>query len=63
MIMAAQFCRFFFDIFCITKCDKAILLQSVAVYYYKVRQVLQSVTDYYYKVCQVLQSVTDFITK
>ena len=34
----------FFDIFCITKCDKVISLQSVADCYYKVRQVLQSVT-------------------
>ena len=57
-----QFCRLF-DIFCITKCSKVILLQSVIDCYYKVCQVLQGVTDCYYKVCQVLQSVTDFITK
>ena len=49
--------------FCITKCGKVILLQSVTDCYYKVRQVLQSVTDCYYKVRQALQSVTDFITK
>ena len=70
-------CNFagFFDIFCITKCGKVILLQSVTDCYYKVCQVLQSVTDLlqsvpgitkcdkpYYKVCQVLQSVT-VITK
>ena len=49
----------FFCIFCITKCDKVILLQSMTDCYYKVRHVLQSVTDCYYKVHQVLQSVTD----
>ena len=37
----------FFDIFRIAKCSKIILLQSVTVCYYKVRQVLQSVTDFY----------------
>ena len=41
--------RRLFDIFCITKCRKVILLQSV--------------TDCNYKVHQVLQSVTDFISK
>ena len=40
----------FFDIFCIIKCRKGLLLQSVTDCYYKVRQVLQSVTDCYYKV-------------
>ena len=55
--------RRIFDIFCITKCGKVILLQSVIDCYYKGRQVLQSVTNYYYKVRQVLQSVTDLITK
>ena len=53
----------FFYIFCITKCNKVILLKSVTDCYYIVRQVLQSMTDCYYKVRQVLQSVTDFITK
>ena len=52
----------FFDMFCITKCAKVILLQNVTDCYYKVRQVLQSVTDCYYKVRQVLQSAT-VITK
>ena len=36
--------------FCITMCDKAILLPRATGCYYKVRQVLQSVTDSYYKV-------------
>ena len=49
----------FFDIFRITKCGKVILLRSVTVSYYGVRQVLQFVTDCYCKVRQVLQSVTD----
>ena len=65
--MTTQFRRLFsagfFDIFCITKCDNAILSQSVAGCYYKVTQVLQSVTICYYKLRQVLQSVTEFITK
>ena len=38
-----QFRRLFY-IFRITKCGKAILLQSVTDCYYKVRQVLQSET-------------------
>ena len=32
-----------FDMFCITKCRKVILLQSATDCYFKVRQVLQSV--------------------
>ena len=55
--------RRIFDIFCITKCGKVILLQSVIDCCYKGSQVLQSVTNCYYKVRQVLQSVTDLITK
>ena len=52
----------FFDIFCIIKCRKGLLLQSVTDCYYKVRQVLQSVTEFitkcvrYYKVRQLLQN-------
>ena len=42
-----------FDIFCRTKCNKAILLQSVTGFYYKVRQLLQNVTDCYYRVRQI----------
>ena len=36
-------CKFagFFDIFCVTKCGKVVLLQSVTDRYYKVRQVLK----------------------
>ena len=48
--------------FCIEKCNKVILLQSMTGYSYKVRQLLQSEKDCYYKVRQVLQSVT-VITK
>ena len=50
----------FFDVVCITKCGKVILLQSVTDCYHKVRQALESVTDCYYKVRQVLQSLTVF---
>ena len=60
--VAAQFRRLF-DKFCLIKCDRTILLQSVPGSHYKVRQVLQSVPGSHYKVRQVLQSVTDFITK
>ena len=44
-----QFRRLFWYIR-ITKCDKAILLQSATGCYYKVSQLLQSVTDCRYKV-------------
>ena len=52
----------FFDIFCIIKCRKGILLQSVTDCYYKVRQVLPKCDRIYYKVRQVLHSAT-VITK
>ena len=61
--VAAQFRRLF-DKFCLIKCDRTILLQSVPGSHYKVRQVLQSVTDFitkclrYYKVWQLLQNET-----
>ena len=61
--VAAQFRRLF-DKFCLIKCDRTILLQSVAGSNYKVRQVLQSVTDFitkclrYYKVWQLLLNET-----
>ena len=37
--VTTQFRRLF-DIFCMTKCDKAVLLQSATGFYYNVRQVL-----------------------
>ena len=49
--------------FCITMCDKAILLPRATGCYYKVRQILQSVKYCYFQVCHVTQSVTDVITK
>ena len=52
--LATQFRRLF-DIFCIAKSEKPILLKCATSFYYKVRQVLQSASDItkcdsYYKV-------------
>ena len=43
MLLQSGQCKFagFFDIFCVTKCGKVVLLQSVTDRYYKVRQVLK----------------------
>ena len=49
--VAIQFGRLF-EIFCITKCDKGISIQSATGFDYKSREVLQSLTNCYYKVRQ-----------
>ena len=47
----------YFDIYCITKCNKLALLQIVTGCYYIVQSVLKKVSDCYDKMNKILQSV------